>query len=189
MPSWLWSVCLHREAARAWWLCLTTQSQRGVSHVGAWSYLRPTIVSAVFRVPPTTTGNSEGHVDYRLARASMLASYRRGVLDLSEVCDAHPELVRAAREVGRRIQGDCPICQRVRLVQVTYVFGPRLPKHGRCISLRGELARLAKRPGTHVAFVVEVCQACSWNHLVRRSTLERPGAPGPAETAAEEPNG
>ncbi|MFB0927534.1 MAG: DUF5318 family protein [Acidimicrobiales bacterium] len=146
-------------------------------------------MSAVFRVPPTTTGNSEGHVDYRLARASMLASYRRGVLDLSEVCDAHPELVRAAREVGRRIQGDCPICQRVRLVQVTYVFGPRLPKHGRCISLRGELARLAKRPGTHVAFVVEVCQACSWNHLVRRSTLERPGAPGPAETAAEEPNG
>jgi len=56
-------------------------------------------------------------------------------------------------------------------VHVTYVFGPRLPKHGRCITLRGELARLAKRPGTHVAYVVEVCKDCTWNHLVRRSTL------------------
>jgi len=128
----------------------------------------------VFRVPPPHSGNSEGHVDYRLARASVLADYRDGLLDRAEVCDAHPELVRAARQVGRRTPGECPVCDRSRLVHVTYVFGPRLPKHGRCISLRGELTRLAKRPGTHVAFVVEVCQACSWNHLVRRSTLERP---------------
>lgn len=142
----------------------------------------------MFRVPPAATGNSEGHIDYRLARASVLADYRRGVLDLSEVCDAHPELVRAAREVGRSVQGDCPICKRARLVQVTYVFGPRLPNHGRCITLRGELTRLAKRPGTHVAFVVEVCQVCSWNHLVRRSTLERPGEPAPPAVASGEPS-
>ncbi|MCL4113912.1 UNVERIFIED_CONTAM: hypothetical protein GTU68_024096 [Idotea baltica] len=134
---------------------------------------------AVFRVPPATTGNSEGHVDYRLARAAVLADYRDGILAPSEVCDAHPELVRAAREVGRRVDGDCPICERRRLVHVTYVFGPRLPKHGRCITLRGELTRLAKRPGTHVAYAVEVCQACSWNHLVRRSTLESPTGPAP----------
>lgn len=126
----------------------------------------------MFRVPPATVGNSEGHVDYRLARASVLADYRGGALDRSEVCDAHPELVRAARAVGTPIDGDCPVCERADLVNVTYVFGPRLPKHGRCISLRGELTRLAKRPGTHVAYVVEVCRHCSWNHLVRRSTLQ-----------------
>ena len=101
----------------------------------------------------------------------------------SEVCDAHSELVRAARELGQPIPGDCPICDKAKLVHVTYVFGPRLPKHGRCISLRGELARLAKRPGTHVAYVVEVCQSCSWNHLVRRSTL----SDSSAYTSAAEP--
>jgi len=123
-----------------------------------------------------------------LARASVLADYRDGILDRSEVCDAHPELVRAAREVGRRAPGDCPICARHRLVHVTYVFGPRLPKHGRCITLRGELTRLAKRPGTHVAYAVEVCQACSWNHLVRRSTLERPTAPEASTTEPAHPD-
>jgi len=125
----------------------------------------------VFRVPPATPGAAAGHVDYRLARASVLADYRGGVLDRSDVCDAHPELVRAAREVGRKAPGECPVCERAKLVHVTYVFGPRLPRHGRCITLRGEMARLAKRPGNHVAYIVEVCQACSWNHLVRRSTL------------------
>lgn len=134
----------------------------------------------VFRVPPATPGAAAGHVDYRLARASVLADYRGGVLDRSEVCDAHPELVRAAREVGTRAPGECPICERPKLVHVTYVFGPRLPRHGRCITLRGEMARLAKRPGNHVAYIVEVCQACSWNHLVRRSNL------GDEEAAVEE---
>lgn len=128
----------------------------------------------MFRVPPASGPNTEGHVDYRLARASVLADYRGGVLDRSEVCDAHPELVRAARQVGTVVPGDCPVCERPKLVHVTYVFGPRLPKHGRCITLRGELSRLAKRPGTHVAYVVEVCQDCTWNHLVRRSTLSDP---------------
>jgi len=138
----------------------------------------------MFRMPPASgPGSSEGHVDYRLARASVLSSFRRGVLDRTEVCDAHPELVRAAREVGTPIPGECPVCAQPELVHVTYVFGPRLPKHGRCISLRGELSRLAKRPGTHVAYVVEVCRQCSWNHLVRRSTL----AGDPPPTAESTP--
>lgn len=160
-------------------------------HVGAIGDERSTIVSAVFRVPPAATSSSEGHVDYRLARASVLADFRGGVLDLADVCEAHPELVRAARAVGREVQGDCPICERAKLVHVTYVFGPRLPKYGRCISLRGELARLAKRPGTHVAYIVEVCQACSWNHLVRRSTLERSvesQEPNPATESTSDPD-
>lgn len=130
----------------------------------------------MFRVPPSATA-SEGHVDYRLARASKLAEYRAGLIDRTEVCDAHPELKRAARQVGAPTAGSCPICDANKLVHVTYVFGPRLPKHGRCITLRGELTRLSKRAGTHVAYVVEVCQSCSWNHLVRRSTLSKDDEP------------
>lgn len=136
----------------------------------------------MFRVPPSPTA-SEGHVDYRLARASKLSEYRAGLIDRTEVCDAHPELKRAARQVGTPAPGACPICEATKLVHVTYVFGPRLPKHGRCISLRGELARLAKRAGTHVAYVVEVCQSCSWNHLVRRSTLSNDGETGASDTS------
>lgn len=127
----------------------------------------------VFRMPSTGAAD-QGHVDYRLTRASIIAEYRRGILDRSEVCDAHPELVRAAREVGSVVADSCPICAEMSMVHVTYVFGPRLPKHGRCITLRGEMERLAKRPGTHVAYVVEVCRSCSWNHLNRRSTLGSP---------------
>lgn len=128
--------------------------------------------SMVFRVPTGDRGSDQGHVDYRLSRASTINSYRSGELSYSEVTDAHPELVRAAGQVGTPTPGSCPVCERDEsLVHVTYVFGPRLPKHGRCITLRGELARLARRPGQHVAYVVEVCTGCSWNHLVRRSAL------------------
>lgn len=102
----------------------------------------------------------------------MLAEFRAGDLTREEVCDAHPELVRAARQVGTATTELCPVCDVEKLVHVTYVFGPRLPRHGRCISLRGELERLAKRQGTQVAYVVECCPSCSWNHLVRRYVLE-----------------
>lgn len=129
----------------------------------------------VFRVPAGDADPSQGHVDYRLARASALADYRGGITDRADVCDAHPELVRAAREVGTAVDEACPICETPPLVHVTYVFGPRLPAFGRCITLRGELARLAARPGTHIAYVVEVCRTCSWNHLTRRSTLGEDG--------------
>lgn len=129
----------------------------------------------VFRVPAGERGSDEGHVDYRLARVSTINEFQRGELAPSDVCDAHPELIRAARQVGTPIPGECPICEvDGQLVTVTYVFGPRLPSHGRCISLRGELARLARRPGHHVAYFVEVCRACKWNHLVRRSALAEP---------------
>ena len=57
------------------------------------------------------------------------------------------------------------------LVEVTYVFGPRLPKHGRCITTRAEMQRLQHRASVSTGYVVEVCTVCGWNHLVRRFTL------------------
>ncbi len=125
----------------------------------------------VFRRPTADGAIAHGRIDYRLARAAVIADVRQGLVDRSEACDAHPELVRAAAQVGVITSGTCPICESPSLVHVTYVFGPRLPRHGRCVTLRGELARLAKRPGTHVAYVVEVCRKCSWNHLSHRLDL------------------
>jgi hypothetical protein len=41
-----------------------------------------------------------GVVDYRLARQALLSEFRKGRLARHQVCDAHPELVRNARELG-----------------------------------------------------------------------------------------
>lgn len=114
-----------------------------------------------------------GDVDYRLARAALLAEYRKGRLARHQVCDAHPELLRNAEACGEPSRADCPVCQKVKLTLVTYVFGPRLPPHGRCISFRGELAKLHKRAEPLTAYVVEVCGECRWNHLVRAFPLGR----------------
>jgi len=83
------------------------------------------------------------------------------------VCDAHPELIRAARNVGSPATIACPICDERELRLVTYVFGPRLPAHGRCVSTAADLAKLEARPDELTAYVVEACVACKWHHLLR----------------------
>jgi hypothetical protein len=118
-----------------------------------------------------------GQVDYRLARNAVVSEYKKGRLSRIDVCDAHPELERAAREVGKATSEECPICEEADVVLVSYVFGPRLPPHGRCITTPRELATLSRRATTNTCYVVEVCPECSWNHLARMFTLGGPAAP------------
>ncbi|HWC67826.1 MAG TPA: DUF5318 family protein [Acidimicrobiales bacterium] len=108
-----------------------------------------------------------GVVDHRLARRALIAEYRKGRLARHQVCDAHPELVRAARQIGRQTDASCPICETAKLVLVTYVFGPRLPAHGRCVTTAREMHQLNRRAEQLAAYVVEVCVACTWHHLLR----------------------
>jgi hypothetical protein len=66
----------------------------------------------------------------------------------------------------------CPICIDDNVVLVTYVFGPRLPSHGRCVTKPNELEefrRLSQRSGAqdYTAYVVEACRSCAWHHLLR----------------------
>lgn len=110
-------------------------------------------------------------VDYRLTRAATLRAWRSGQLGRHEVCDAQRELQRNAEFCGQPTGRSCPVCDSEGLVEVTYVFGARLPKHGRCITTRAELQRLQHRVSVSTGYVVEVCTACGWNHLVRRVTL------------------
>lgn len=118
--------------------------------------------------PTSSATGAEGEINYRLTRQAAVSEVLTGTMTRKDACDAHPALVRAAREVGTPTSEMCPICDKDRLVHVTYVFGPRLPKHGRCITLRGEMKQIAKRQGRFVAYVVECCNVCSWNHLVKR---------------------
>ena len=110
-------------------------------------------------------------VDYSLARAVTLRAWRAGQLGRHEVCDAQRELQRNAEWCGQPTGRCCPVCAGAELVEVTYAFGPRLPKHGRCVTTRAEMERLKKRVNVSTGFVVEVCTACGWNHLVRRLAL------------------
>ncbi len=114
---------------------------------------------------------TEGEVDYRLARRAVLRDLHSGELSEHDVCDAHPELRRAAAEYSTATSDDCPVCGDEALVLVSYVFGPRLPSHGRCVNSEAELARIRRRKGTFTCYEVEVCPGCAWNHLRRAFVL------------------
>ena len=112
-----------------------------------------------------------GNVDYRLARNMVVTEYRKGRLSRLDICDAHPELLRAAGDAGEDSSEECPICEEAKLRLVSYVFGPRLPPSGRCVASKKELAKLA-RPGKDlVCYVVEVCPCCAWNHMAQAFNL------------------
>ena len=114
-----------------------------------------------------------GHIDYRLARNHVVAEFKRGRLSRLDVCDAHPELLRAARNVGEATAETCPICEDGQLVLVSFAFGARLPAHGRCVTSSDELTKLARRAPELSCYVVEVCPECQWNHLARTFLLGR----------------
>ena len=63
------------------------------------------------------------------------------------------------RGAQRRHPGDdrLPDLCEPQLRLVTYVFGPRLPSHGRCVSTAEELAKLNTRTDELTAYVVEAC--------------------------------
>ena len=117
-----------------------------------------------------------GEIDYRLARQSVISEYRKGRLARHEVCDAHPELRRAAEQVGEPTSQRCPICEDGNVVLVSYVFGPRLPAHGRCVTTKAELRALSQRSGSFSCYVIEVCPSCYWNHLARTFVLNPAGS-------------
>jgi len=121
---------------------------------------RPDALRGAPSTPPA------GEISYRLARNAVIDQFRKGRLSRLDVCDAHPELLRAARGVGDRTTEVCPICEETDLVHVSYAFGPGLPARGRLISSPADLARTA-RGHDAACYVVEVCPECSWNHLAR----------------------
>lgn len=114
----------------------------------------------------------KGRTDYRLQRRALLQQVREGQRFRDEVCDAHPELLRAAQHIGTRVADDCPICDRSGLTQVHYAFegkGPRT-RGGRAVP-REALARQAERHGDLTVYTVEVCTDCGWHHLLESYLL------------------
>lgn len=114
-----------------------------------------------------------GEIDFRLARNAVLAEFRKGRLTRNDVCDAHPDLIRAARNIGEETPDACPICETGRIVNVSYAFGSGLPAGGHTVAGDAELRRLARRARGLSCYVVEVCAQCGWNHLARTFPVAR----------------
>ena len=115
----------------------------------------------------TTTANG-AVVEFGLVRHALLAKVAAGLLRYEDICDAHPELLRAAKNLGRKTGETCPVCGDLELVEVTYVFGARLPAGGTCPATRAELLKLERREEPVQCYAVEVCTGCSFHHLVRK---------------------
>lgn len=119
-------------------------------------------------------------VDYTLARRAALAAVRRGTLGTSDVCDAHPELLRAAKNIGEPLEARCPICSHEALKWVRYVYGDELKSNnGRVVYPAEWLAELTAAHDQFTCYVVEVCIDCAWNHLVRSYVAGRRFVPAP----------
>ena len=124
-----------------------------------------------FLTSQLTKKQPTSEISYELEKRRVLQQFQTGVLSTHDVCDAHPELLRAAHNYSFKQSGDCPICSEITLVTVSYVFGPRLPSHGRCVNSKKDLDRIRKRKGSFTCYEVEVCTSCSWNYLTRAFPL------------------
>ncbi|MFF0816743.1 DUF5318 domain-containing protein [Rhodococcus sp. NPDC003318] len=119
-------------------------------------------------------------VDYALQRRSLLAEVYSGRTGVTEVCDAGPYLLRAAKFHGRPSEVTCPICRKEQLTLVSWVFGDKLGPVSGSARTADELVRLAASQEEFSVHVVEVCRTCSWNHLVQSYVLG--SAPAPKRT-------
>ena len=128
-------------------------------------------------------------VDYGLARRATIASVFSGRTTVTDVCDAHPYLLRAAKFHGEPTDMACPFCRKVKLTHVTYVYGDELGRYEGRVKQGPELDEMAAEYAEFQVYVVEVCQSCAWNHLassyVPRARASRPpGGVGEPESAS-----
>lgn len=109
-----------------------------------------------------------GAVEYTLAKRALLRAFRAGHVSRLEICDAHPDLLRAANYSGERTSQLCPVCNGAELLLVSYAFSEGFPKrerqHGR-LWTHEDVGPLLQEFGDVRLYTVEVCTACSWNHL------------------------
>ena len=127
-------------------------------------------------------------VDYALQRRTLLADVHAGRVGTSEVCDANPYLLRAAKFHGEATDVACPVCRKEQLTRVSWVYGDEIKHMAGSARTPDELNRMATVFAEFTVHVVEVCRTCSWNHLVQSYVLGTGGVRAPGnrrKTAAE----
>jgi uncharacterized protein DUF5318 len=117
--------------------------------------------------PGRTMPEPMATVDYRMRKRALLRQLRRGLVSRIDVCDAHPELIRAAKHIGEPTRDECPICGCEGLRLVLYTYGKELKRANGWPRRSDELRELRGSVDQFRCYVVEVCLDCGWNHLVR----------------------
>ena len=84
------------------------------------------------------------------------------------MCDAHPELIRAARNVGERAGTSARSAEAATSTTCPTSTATAQQANGRCLSYPGELEKLGAKHDEFDRYVVEVCTDCRWNHLGAR---------------------
>jgi len=131
--------------------------------------MAPKPASKVRSLSPTESGSAE--ISYRFMREQVIAEAKVNPILRSEMCDAHPMLLRAAKAIGEPANRLCAFCDRSELVLLRYAFGPRLPAEGRCLESSADQKRLTQKAGSFTCRVVEVCCSCSWNYMISCYTI------------------
>src|ERR1700754_4194981 len=99
-------------------------------------------------------------VDYALRRRSLLAEVYSGRTGVTEVCDANPYLLRAAKFHGKTSEVMCPICRKEQLTLVSWGVGDHLGEVSGSARSTEELVMLAAKFDEFAVHVVEVCRTC-----------------------------
>lgn len=135
--------------------------------------------------------HSTGRIDYRMAKRALVRRVTRGEVAVQDVVDAHPELLRAAGNIGTQTARTCPICRLAdnrasvpidgenTLREVIYIYGSALRQRtGRVVWTVEELHDLAQQYSSFTAYTVECCLVCGWNHLVTAELFGTDHQPG-----------
>ncbi|GGL96792.1 DUF5318 domain-containing protein [Nakamurella endophytica] len=120
-----------------------------------------------------------GLVDYALQRRALLAEVMAGRTGVSEVCDASPYLVRAAKFHGVPTDVSCPVCRKENLTHVYWVYGDEIKHLAGSARVPAELEKMAGVFGEFSVYQVEVCRTCEWNHLVASFVMGTKGDQAP----------
>ena len=112
-----------------------------------------------------------GVVDHALERRAALIRLFNGGQLTSDLCDADPYLLRAAKHHGELATGPCPACRDAGLMTVTCVYGDELGPYSGRIRATDELPAMSHKFGSFSVYVVEVCQRCHWNFLLTTYVL------------------
>ena len=125
-------------------------------------------------------------VDHALERRALLQDLYAGRVSAMEVCDASPYLQRAAQRLGETTTRTCPVCRKLPLDEVLWVYGAAIGDADGTARTAGQVAALAKERPDFAVYQVEVCQGCAWNHLVVSWRTGTPGTPAARRTRRRE---
>ena len=104
-------------------------------------------------------------IDYSLSKRRTLIALFQGAASAMDACDADPYLRRAAKYHGELTNRPCPVCKKLKIVELRYAFGDQLGQYSGRIKNAEELRQMEKEYGEFRVYIVEVCRDCSWNHL------------------------